>query len=462
MRYLKVVWVGVVAVMFVNAGCRKDSGDRDDGGDNGGDGGDGDGGDDGGDTLSRAGSDQTVSVGDDVTLGIDADEALASGTLTYAWTQTAGPTVTLMGAKTAQPTFSPGEVATYTFLLTTTAGDSIGTDTDTDTVTVTAQGIQSENFYVDIYHKSQAMSGTTLFYDAVDSAAKRLVELNLRGEAVWQYAIPSAYTKTSTIGLDAEKLSNGNYIFFSGAGIYEITDAGVLVWSTATTQISHDLQRLPNGDTLYNFGDGDTYDDAQMKRVNDAGEVVWSWYARDHIAYNGEFTQGWTHANAVIWQSDDSLFINLRNQYKTLQVNADGDVIWEMDWSVYGTDVDPHEPDILANGNMLICLQNDAPYVAIEIDRSTKQAVWTYANTSLRTARDCDRLPNGNTLIVAVNNGGTNGVFTDDYSTMIEVNDASETVWRLTANTRATGQSPGFFYKAERLPSGWTPSTTAD
>ena len=159
--------------------------------------------------------------------------------------------------------------------------------------------------------------------------------------------------------------------------------------------------------------------------------------------------------------TDDSIFVNLRNQFETLEVDADGNIVWEMDWSVYGSNVDPHEPDILPNGNLLICLQNDSAYAAVEIDRDTKEEVWTYPKGTLRTARDCDRLPNGNTLIVAVDTGGTSAM-TDDYSVMLEVTEAGETVWRMTANTKATGQSPGYFYKAERLTAGWTPSTTAD
>lgn len=101
--------------------------------------------------------------------------------------------------------------------------------------------------------------------------------------------------------------------------------------------------------------------------------------------------------------------------------------------------------------------------MAVEIDRDTKEEVWAYANTRLRTTRDCDRLPNGNNLIVAVDNGGTNGVLSDDYSTMLEVTSGGEIVWRMTANKKdVAAQPPGYFYKAERLYDGWTSSAKAD
>ena len=405
-----------------------------------------------------AGADQTVFIGSDVTLNGSVCNTPAGTTLTYIWSQIAGPTVTLAGANTAAAAFSPGETGAYTFQF----AVNDGTSTHTDTTNVTAQGIQSGNFYVDVYYKAQVSSGTTLFYDTLETGHYRLVEVNMRGETAWEYNIPTVYLSTPTIGLDVEKLANGNYLFLTGSGIYEINGAGALQWSYLTTKISHDVQRLPGGGTLYNFGYNDVYADTQMTIVNPAGAVVWSWAAKDHIPDDHISDNGWTHANAVIWQSADSIFINLRNQYKTLEVDASGNIVWEMDWSGYGADVDPHEPDILANGNMLICLQNDSPYVAVEISTITKLAVWTYANTRLRTARDCDRLPNGNTLIVAVNNNGTSGVFTDDYSTMLEVTSGGQIVWRMTANTKPVGQAPGYFYKAERLYTGWTPSLTAD
>ncbi|MEW5945552.1 MAG: PKD domain-containing protein [bacterium] len=406
--------------------------------------------------TANAGTDQTVSIGDDVTLSGAGSSDPDGDTLTYSWEQTAGPTVQLSTTSGVSTTFSPGVTGTYIFKLTVNDGHF----SRADTVSVTAQSIQSGDFLIDTYYKSKAYNGTTLFFDTLNTY--RLLQVNMRGEIVWTYTIPTAYLQTQTIGLDVEKLANGNYLFFTGTGIYEINSAGAIQWSYATNKISHDVQRLPNGDTLFNFGNNDAYADAQMRRVNSAGSVVWSWYAKDHIPNDGISDQGWTHANAVIWQSADSIFINLRNQYKTLEADSSGNIIWGMDWSVFGSDVDPHEPDILSSGNMLMCLQNDSPYVAVEINRSTKQSVWTYANTSLRTARDCDRLPNGNTLIVAVDTGGTTDVFTDDYSTMIEVTSSGEIVWRMTANTKAVGLAPGYFYKAERLYTGWTPSATAD
>ena len=408
--------------------------------------------------IASAGASLTVSIGDNVVLTAAGSSDPDGNTLSYSWTQSSGVTVTLTGANTATPSFSPGEAASYSFLVTV----SDGSLSASATTTVTATPIQNGSYVVDIFYKDLVSSGTTLFYDTAVSSNPRLVEISMKGETVWEYAIPASYRQKSTIGQDVDKLSNGNYLFLTGTGIYEVTASGTLVWSYAETKLSHDIQRLPNGDTMYVFGNDDTFNDTQVKRVNSSGTVVWSWAAKNFIASDGVSDQGWTHTNAVIWESnDDILYINLRNQYKTLKIASSGNILWEMDWKSYGTDVDPHEPDILDNGNILICLQNDAQYVAVELNPSTKQSVWTYANASLRTTRDADRLANGNTLLVAVNNGGTTTDFSDDYSTFLEVTTAGKIVWRLTLKV-PVDKSPGFFYKAQRITSPYIPKTTQD
>ena len=397
----------------------------------------------------------SVSVGGNCTMTCTASDP-DGDTISYSWSQVSGHPITLSNTTTATATFSPGETGTYVFKLTVSDGNL----TDTDSITINAQPIQSGNYLVDIYYKDLVADGTTLFGDTLDRNNPKLIEVDMTGQIVWQYTIPAEQQQPNAIGLDVDKLDNGNYLYLTGKGLYEIDSIGNLVWSKSDSQVSHDLQRLPNGDTIYVFGNNDTYNDAQVKQVNSAGDLVWSWYAKDHIPNDGIYDEGWTHTNAVTWQEPNSIYINLRNQYKTLKVDSNGNILWEMDWSIYGTDVDPHEPEIQDNGNMLICLQNDSPYVAVEINTSTKQEVWTYTNKRLRTARDADRLPNGNTLIVAVDNGGTEDKtnMTDDYSTMIEVNPSGQILWRLTLNTTAVGKAPGYFYKAQRLT--FTPTPT--
>lgn len=85
--------------------------------------------------VANAGNDQTVNAGASVTLqgtGSDANGTISS----YAWTQTAGPVVTMTGASTATLTFTaPAVAAGLTFQLT-VADNQQATHVDTITVTV--------------------------------------------------------------------------------------------------------------------------------------------------------------------------------------------------------------------------------------------------------------------------------------------------------------------------------------
>ncbi len=85
--------------------------------------------------LANAGMDQTVPRNSVVTLDGSASADLENDTLTFAWVQTAGPSVTLSNANTPVATFTATILGTYTFNLTVDDGDG-GTDTDTVSITV--------------------------------------------------------------------------------------------------------------------------------------------------------------------------------------------------------------------------------------------------------------------------------------------------------------------------------------
>lgn len=89
--------------------------------------------------TANAGGDQNVEVGDLVTLDGSAstDPDNAPAPLTYSWSQTAGPAVTLAGADTASPTFTPTDPGTYTFQLIVNDG-ALDSAPDTVDVVVTA------------------------------------------------------------------------------------------------------------------------------------------------------------------------------------------------------------------------------------------------------------------------------------------------------------------------------------
>jgi hypothetical protein len=89
--------------------------------------------------TANAGTDQTVNAGISVVLagsGTDPDGTIAS----YAWRQTAGPTVSLSSASIAQPSFTAPLAATATTLtFRLIVRDNIGTASAPDTVTINVQ-----------------------------------------------------------------------------------------------------------------------------------------------------------------------------------------------------------------------------------------------------------------------------------------------------------------------------------
>lgn len=88
--------------------------------------------------MADAGADQTVEETAEVQLDAGNSSDPDSGTLSYAWTQTSGPTVELTNNDTSTPNFTAPEVNTDTTLsfLVEVSDGSGGSDTDTANVTV--------------------------------------------------------------------------------------------------------------------------------------------------------------------------------------------------------------------------------------------------------------------------------------------------------------------------------------
>jgi hypothetical protein len=311
-------------------------------------------------------------------------------------------------------------------------------------------GTPDPDFVVDIYKPDMTWNGTTLFADYHTTDNVRIVEVNMNGEIVWQYAIPDNLKRYTNPGFDVQLLPNDHIMFLlPGKGVYEIDRNGNVLWSYLDPQgkASHDFKRLPNGNTLINRGNEDTKDTAQAIEVDPQGKIVWQWFAKseyDKQPYSSIYREGWTHVNAVTRLPNGNTLINMRNFNITAEVNPEGAVVWQYDWSPIGQN--PHEPELLPNGNILVNL-HPQPILVAEVNPKTSESVWRYKIRGTPTfhpeTRDADRLPNGNTLM----NSGVS---------LIEVTPAKEVVWQLTVKSLmempTTKEIHGLYlYKSERI-----------
>ncbi len=319
------------------------------------------------------------------------------------------------------------------------------------------RGTSEPHLHVDVYRSDRAWASTTLFGVNYNPDRPRIIEVNMLGETIWEYLVPEDLGRPDkphlglNPGFDVELLPNNNILFVSpGKGIYEIDRKGNVVWSYLDKKVSHDVDRLPSGNTLVVFGDYDQIDDAQVKEINPKGDLVWAWYAKDHfykLPYKDIYWDGWAHTNAAQRLPNGNTLISPRNFNLVIEVDPKGAVVRTIGEGILGN---PHDPGILPNGNLLSMTTMPGespqapPFRAVEIDPKTGQVVWQFVpsrGVTLPPNRGADRLPNGNTLIIGA-------------TAIMEVTPRGEIVWQLRLKdvTIEPGQAPARgFYTAERI-----------
>ncbi len=312
------------------------------------------------------------------------------------------------------------------------------------------RGTADPDFIIEKYNPAKVWPGVTIFAANYDLSNPRIVEVNMWGEITWQYMLPDDFKNYINPGFDVEPLPAGDVLFvLPGKGVYEINRNGKIVWSYVDSRVSHDADRLLNGNTLIDWYDAGDVEAAQAKEVNSAGVVVWSWRAKTCFykePYINIRDGGWTHANAVERLPNGNTLISLRNFSFVAEVDSVGSLVKKIGEGIFYYQHDPH---MLPNGNILAAGHRPPreiaaaykSFPAMEIDPNTGQVLWKYGGGLFdeQLPRDADRLPNGNTLIT-----GTTKI--------IEVTPAGEIVWQLRLKQNIPRQEwPGRgFYKAER------------
>ena len=315
------------------------------------------------------------------------------------------------------------------------------------------RGKIDSDLHVDVYLSDMVWPGTTLLPDNHNPEKPRIIEVNMLGEIVWEYLVPQNLKQYTNPGFDVELLPNNDILFvLPRRGVYEIDRTGRIVWSYLTDKISHDADRLANGNTIFVFGASDQKSDAQIIEVNQNGDIAWTWHAKDHFdrpPFNNIYNDGWTHTNAVTRLPNGNTLISPRNFNFVIEVDHQGSVVSTFGEGIFETQ---HDPQVLPNGNILVANQGRPPagfHQAVEIDSTTGKIVWqspVFEKWAL-PVRDANRLPNGNTLIT----GSTK---------IVEVTSDGNIVWQLTlkGTTLDVSTEQGRkdasrlgFYKADRI-----------
>lgn len=131
------------------------------------------------------------------------------------------------------------------------------------------RGTLDPDIYVDVYHSDRAYPGTTLLADNHNLRRPRIIEVNMLGEIIWEYIVPEHLRQYTNPGFDVELLPNNNILFIlPGNGVYEVDRKGNIVWSYLDEKVSHDADRLPNGNTLI-------VGSTKIVEVTSKGGIVW-------------------------------------------------------------------------------------------------------------------------------------------------------------------------------------------
>jgi hypothetical protein len=236
----------------------------------------------------------------------------------------------------------------------------------------------------------------------VDPTRGKIVEITPDGHPTWEFTIPSDVIGTGDLGLaaDIEWLPATDHFLFvvPRAGVFEVDRAKHIVWSYRTKHVTHDADRLPNGNTIFVNG-ADEDDDPTVTEVDGDGKVVFQWFARGKLDKKerrdspSEREYSFTHANAVQRLANGSTMVSLRNFFRFVILDKDAIVFQsgQIPWV--------HDPVVLPDATYFSAHGKEVSAV-VRVGRDGKRAR-LFVDKSGRWVllRTVEPLRNGNVLI---------------------------------------------------------------
>ena len=187
--------------------------------------------------TANAGTDQTVAVNALVTLNGSGSSDPDNDSLTYVWSQTAGPAVTLSDPTAANPTFTPTQTGNYAFGLVVNDGT---VDSSSDSVTIVVGNVFDDT-YVDASIGDDTYDGSSPTFQGGNVGPKKTIQAGVN-------------------------VTNPNGTCHVAAGTYIETvyiDKGIALVGAGTDQTTIDVSSLAGDENAVTF-DGDGADSASI------------------------------------------------------------------------------------------------------------------------------------------------------------------------------------------------------
>ena len=268
----------------------------------------------------------------------------------------------------------------------------------------------------------------------IDPIEGIIYEVDLNGFVTWKYKIPSKINNKRTLrkGADIEWLKESdNFLFVVPlVGIYEVNRQKEIVWSYETKLVSHDADRLPNGNTIF-VNAWDKEGDNQVVEITPRGDIVFEWKISDSgvscahktADCNRGKSKGkkydYTHVNAVQKFEDGSFLVSLRNLHKAVLIDKNLKVVER-----YRRIRLVHDPRL--QGNELFAVERRLGLIKRDrqpiSSKSDSKYVFKYLNYGYSFLRTNELIPDGNILL------------TDTSNLLVFNLDSEKIVWKLKLN----------------------------
>ena len=166
-----------------------------------------------------------------------------------------------------------------------------------------------------------------------------------------------------------------------------------------------------------------------ITEVDDSGNIIWEWNVKDYFSYedvdSNATSNDWTHCNAIFFDYEDSaMYLSCRHLSRITKISyPDGNIIWNMGRQFISDDINfgdelglswQHAIKKLENGNLMLFDNgnNDTPQLSRGLELSINEENDIYSAEIIFEYTlpesffgykwgDCDKLPNGNTVLTS-------------------------------------------------------------